>query len=93
MGLCGKGFVLICSGGIPKIEAHFGPGSASLPILLDDVGCTGLELSLSECSHPGWGVSDCAHGEDAGVVCLTSGDGDDVGGNLDFLNPSVPCGK
>ncbi|XP_071804947.1 uncharacterized protein [Asterias amurensis] len=42
------------------------------PIVLDDLECTGDERTLGECTHRGWGDSNCGHSEDAGVVCATS---------------------
>ncbi|KPP57233.1 hypothetical protein Z043_125066, partial [Scleropages formosus] len=56
-------------GGIPKAWswAHFGPGEG--PILLNNVQCTGNELSLEECPHSGWEQHSCDHMEDAGVSC------------------------
>ena len=49
-------------------RAEFGEGH-TLPILLDDVRCTGSERNLLECAHAGLGSHNCDHQEDAGVVC------------------------
>ncbi|KAL2098540.1 hypothetical protein ACEWY4_005020 [Coilia grayii] len=51
--------------------AEFGEGS-HLRILLDDVQCQGTEATLLDCLHAGVGSSNCAHYEDAGVVCGNS---------------------
>ena len=52
-----------------RSSSYYGEGSG--PIWLDNVDCTGLENSMGECSHSGWGVhsSTCNHGKDAAVLC------------------------
>ncbi|XP_070326462.1 scavenger receptor cysteine-rich domain-containing protein DMBT1 isoform X18 [Odocoileus virginianus] len=48
-------------------NARFGQGSG--PIVLDDVGCSGHETYLWSCSHSPWNTHNCAHSEDASVIC------------------------
>ncbi|XP_026174460.1 scavenger receptor cysteine-rich type 1 protein M130-like [Mastacembelus armatus] len=50
-----------------KYKAFFGKGHDQ--VWLDDVECTGHEVSLAECPHRGFGEHDCDHNEDAGIVC------------------------
>jgi len=47
----------------------FTSADTSQPIWLDDVTCTGDELSLAECLHSNWGATNCKHKEDAGCMC------------------------
>ncbi|VDI08633.1 Hypothetical predicted protein, partial [Mytilus galloprovincialis] len=42
------------------------------PIWLDSVHCGGTENSLANCGHDPWGVSDCDHTEDVGIICETA---------------------
>ena len=53
------------------LRAEFGQGTGT--IWIDNVQCTGNENYLSECPHIGWGVHNCAHSEDAGVRCNSTG--------------------
>ena len=47
--------------------ASFGQGTGT--IWLDNVQCRGNETRIEDCTHNGWGIHNCAHFEDAGVVC------------------------
>ena len=46
-------------------------GSGAGDIWLSDVQCTGKEKSIFGCRHAGWGVNNCLHSQDAGVICQT----------------------
>ncbi|KAK3552541.1 hypothetical protein QTP86_014452, partial [Hemibagrus guttatus] len=48
-------------------NSHFGQGNEST--WLDDVQCKGTESYIDQCLHRGFGVENCRHDADAGVVC------------------------
>lgn len=48
-------------------QARFGVGTG--PVMLDEVRCTGNELSIEQCPKSSWGEHNCGHREDAGVSC------------------------
>ncbi|KAM3834270.1 scavenger receptor cysteine-rich domain-containing protein DMBT1 isoform 5-T5 [Vipera latastei] len=59
---------LACGKAIQALpKAEFGEGTGS--IFLDELKCKGNESSLEECAHNPWGVHNCLHKEDAGVIC------------------------
>ena len=65
---------MLCSthppvGAVAYTGAQFGQGTG--PIHLDDVGCSGSETVLLQCSYSA--TSNCAHSEDAGVLCHPRG--------------------
>ena len=49
------------------MNAFYGEGTGD--ILLDGVMCAGTEHNLAACGHKGWGVHNCHHKDDAGVMC------------------------
>uniref|UniRef100_A0A3B1JMR6 SRCR domain-containing protein n=1 Tax=Astyanax mexicanus TaxID=7994 RepID=A0A3B1JMR6_ASTMX len=48
-------------------DSEFGPGSGQ--IWMNYVDCNGSESTLKNCRAPGWGVHNCDHSKDAGVIC------------------------
>jgi len=48
-------------------DAYYVGGSGE--VWLQDVNCTGIELTIEDCLHSGWGISDCNHTQDTGVKC------------------------
>ena len=58
---------IMFTGTLARSNAYYGRGSGL--IMLTNIGCTGEELNLLNCTHYGYGVTSCSHYEDAGVHC------------------------
>ncbi|XP_038048478.1 deleted in malignant brain tumors 1 protein-like isoform X2 [Patiria miniata] len=73
-------------------HAQYGPGQG--PIQLDDLGCTGQESSIFDCSHAGVQQHNCGHSEDAGVQCSEPANGGDTDDNVRLVNgPNSHSGR
>ena len=48
-------------------STQFGQGTG--PILFTNIGCSGTESTLLECSRSVFGVTSCTHSRDVGVKC------------------------
>lgn len=51
--------------------------------MLDDLGCRGDETDLGRCNHRGWNTHNCAHTEDASVIC--NGKNSFMSGTVQFI--------
>jgi len=55
------------------LRTYIHGGNTSLPIWLDNVHCTDEDRYLSQCSHNGWGNTNCRHSQDVGISCVGPG--------------------
>ena len=59
----------LCTAAVAYPNAYFGQGTGL--VVLDQLGCSGSETRLSDCSHRGFNTTapSCGHDDDAGVRC------------------------
>ncbi|XP_077091698.1 scavenger receptor cysteine-rich domain-containing protein DMBT1-like [Siphateles boraxobius] len=62
-----------------KTDGYFRAGIGR--IWMDDVNCAGTEASVKNCPSRGWGVHNCVHAKDAGVICR----------EVKLVNTNNPC--
>ncbi|NWI79744.1 MARCO protein, partial [Dryoscopus gambensis] len=55
--------------GFSRAVSAFTATAGTGQIWLDDVSCTGSEITITDCTKRDWGAHNCNHGEDAGVEC------------------------
>ncbi|XP_030808499.1 macrophage receptor MARCO [Camarhynchus parvulus] len=55
--------------GFSRAVSFFTAPAGTGQIWLDDVSCTGSEISITDCSKRSWGENNCSHNEDVGVEC------------------------
>ena len=56
------------SDAVARLRAFYGQGT--VPILLDDLRCTGTESRLIDCPYTA--IDNCVHSEDAAIDCTAS---------------------
>ncbi|NWW79440.1 MARCO protein, partial [Climacteris rufus] len=55
--------------GFNRAVAFFTASAGTGQIWLDDVSCSGSEITLLDCNKRDWGANNCNHSEDVGVEC------------------------
>ena len=57
------------SGIVARDNAFYRFGVNSGQIYINNLNCTGNELTIEDCSNSGWRILNCAHTEDVSVEC------------------------